>query len=252
MIELLHANFEDLHTVGRVDLVIADPPDNLGLGYDGYPDKLDTQEYEARLRKWVTLCCEHTKGPVFFTFNERWTRVVEQAINDNSIPLIQRLYWRWTFGVNQQKRYVPSIRPIYWLNSGTIYPAAIRVPSDRQLKYKDKRAKAGGKMPDNVWDFPRVCGTFKERRRWHVCQLPEALVERIVLGHSQPGDRVLDPFIGSGTTAYVCQKHGRDCLGVDQSSYYLGKIAQELDHRSAAPIGFSGSGTEAQNFERPG
>ncbi len=56
-------------------------------------------------------------------------------------------------------------------------------------------------------------------------------MERIILGHSLPGDCVLDGFIGSGTTAYVCQKLNRNCIGVDVSKFYLDKITEEYDER---------------------
>lgn len=56
---------------------------------------------------------------------------------------------------------LPCVRPVYWLNDRRIYPERIRIPSDRQVKYHDDRAKAGGKMPDNLWAFSRSCGTFR-------------------------------------------------------------------------------------------
>lgn len=92
-------------------------------------------------------------------------------------------------------RYTSSVRPVYWLKDPYISPTKARIPSARQEKYGDKRANPEGKMPDNLWIYSRVCGTFKERRKWHPCQLPEALVRRILKNHSSKGARVLDPFI---------------------------------------------------------
>jgi len=121
------------------------------------------------------------------------------------------------------------------LNKNIIYPESIYVPSARQEKYGDKRANPKGKMPSNLWEFPRVCGTFKEKRAWHETQHPEALIKRIILGHSKPGDTVLDAFIGSGTTAIVCNELGnRNCVGIDQSQFYLDKIQEELNGRNKA------------------
>lgn len=233
-VKLIQGKFQDVDIVDSIDLVVADPPDNNGTKYDSYADCLAQAEYEKLLVDWLVKCCCLTSGPVFYTFADKWIPIVEDGIRRNSLKLVQRLWWRWTFGQHNARRYTPSVRPIYWLNSDIVYPDAIRVPSARAAKYGDKRADPRGRMPDNVWDFSRVCGTFRERRKWHKCQLPEKLVDRIILGHSKPGDRVLDPFIGSGTTAYCADANGRHFTGVDQSRFYLDEIQAEITRRREA------------------
>jgi site-specific DNA-methyltransferase (adenine-specific) len=91
---------------------------------------------------------------------------------------------------------------------------AVRVPSDRQTKYRDKRANPKGRVPGDVWHVPRVCGTFRERRD-HCCQTPEEVVERIIRVASNPGDLVVDPMCGTGTTLAVAKRLGRRYLGVE-------------------------------------
>lgn len=232
MIELIHGRFELIGrtTIGKVDLIVADPPDNIGKKYDGFKDRLPVEEYEANILCWLCKMTDLTNGPIFFTFNEKWTKTVENAIEELSIPLIQRLQWYYTFGQDQthNNKYALCYRPLYWLNSAYVCPKQIKVPSARQTKYKDKRAAPEGKMPANIWEFPRICGTFKERRNWLPTQLPEALVERIIKGHRPSGGRVLDPFIGSGTTAIVCDKLGIDCLGIEISKPIIQKTAEYL------------------------
>ena len=232
MIKLVHGQFECIPAaaLGYIDLIIADPPDNIGLKYDGFKDKVSKDEYEDNINCWLSRMYQLTNGPIFFTFNERWTKEVENAIDILKIPLIQRLQWYFTFGQDQTRRgkYSLCSRPIYWLNSEYVRPKEIKVPSARQVKYKDKRAAGGGKMPANVFEFSRICGTFKERRSWSPTQLPEALVERIVKGHCSPGGRVLDPFIGSGTTAIVCERLGLDCVGLEVSEPTISMTAEHL------------------------
>jgi len=231
---LVCSKFEelDLSEIGPVDLCVADPPDNVGKGYDGYQDRLPKTEYQRLIKEWLRRCCEITTGPVFFTFSEKWLADVEEAIREHRLKLIQRCWWYYTFGQAARVRYTPCVRPVYWLNDSRIFGQRIRVPSARQLKYGDKRAKAGGKMPDNLWAFSRVCGTFHEKRKWHCCQLPEQMVERIILGHSNPGDTICDPFVGSGTTVYCCDRLGRHIVGIDQSQLYLDKIREERERRA--------------------
>jgi len=220
-VKLINGAFESIQwsELEGVDLVVADPPDNIGLKYEGFKDKQHPTEYAAKMKTWLGRMADLTDGPIFFTFNEKWTREVEDAIDDLSIPLIQRLQWYYTFGQDQTRngKYALCYRPIYWLNSNYVIPENIKVPSARLAKYNDKRASKGGKMPQNVWEFPRICGTFKERRKHCPTQLPESLVERIVKGHCRPGGRVLDPFLGSGTTAIVCKRLDTDCIGIDVS-----------------------------------
>ncbi len=122
----------------------------------------------------------------------------------------------------------------------------IRVPSARQLVYGDKRANPKGRLPDDTWVlrpqdlpdgfqsgedtwyFPRVAGTFKERAGFHGCQMPEQLLGRIIRTCSQPGQVVLDPFAGSGTTLAVAKKLHREFIGFELSSDYAGKIEERL------------------------
>ena len=106
---------------------------------------------------------------------------------------------------------------------------AVRIPSDRQLLYNDKRANPAGKMPDDVWNgYSRVCGTFKERTGWHPCQMPESLLKRIIAASSNPGDCVLDPFCGSGTTAAAACQLNRHYVGIEISPQYVENAKNRL------------------------
>ena len=229
-IKLINGKFEDIDpkVIGKPGLCIIDPPDNIKVKYENYKDNLSSTEYVCLLEKWIVKACEITDGPVFLSFNEKWINNVEIIINKNNIKLNKRIYWHFGFCQNNRYNYSSSIRPIYFLNKNIIYPNNIKIPSDREVKYKDKRAKSGGKMPSNLWSFPRICGNFKERRKWHPCAHPEALIERIVLGHSKSREIVLDPFVGSGVSARVCVKYNRDCIGIDCSEFYLDQIKKEL------------------------
>jgi site-specific DNA-methyltransferase (adenine-specific) len=129
----------------------------------------------------------------------------------------------------------------------------IRVPSARQTTYADRRANPLGKLPDDTWVLrpqederffqpdtdtwyvSRVCGTFKERTG-HPCQMPEALLERIIRVASNPGDLVLDPFAGSGTTLVAAKRLGRRYLGIELSGEYADKVRKRLADHSPTPV----------------
>ena len=79
----------------------------------------------------------------------------------------------------------------------------------------------------DVFEFPRVTGNSKQRRKWHDNQLNEALVAKCVKLCTAPGGRVLDPFGGTGTTGRVCTANGRHCTMIEIDSMYCQKISEE-------------------------
>lgn len=228
MIDLICGKFEEIEIKDNINLSFHDFPDNEKVKYENYDDNLKIEDYVNLLNIWIKKACLITSGPVFISFSQKYTYFIEQIIINNSIPLIQRIYWYFSFGQANKKRYTPSLRPIYWLQNNTIYEDKIRIPSQRIIRYKDKRANPLGKLPDNLWEFSRVCGTFSEKRKFHKNQFPEKLMERIILGHSKEGELVCDGFVGSGTTAIVCKRLNRNCIGIDVSQYYLDQIKEEL------------------------
>ena len=81
---------------------------------------------------------------------------------------------------------------------------------------------------EDVWYFPRVNGTFKERSGWHGCQMPEQLLARIIRACSHEGELVLDPFCGSGTTPAVAKKLSRTYLAYEMSKDYAARATERL------------------------
>ena len=94
----------------------------------------------------------------------------------------------------------------------------------------------------DTWNVSRVCGTFKEREGWHGCQMPMGVLNRIILASSNPGDVVLDPFNGSGTTVVAAALLGRKYVGIDQSAEYVEYARKRLEHAldAAAASGANG------------
>ncbi|MFN3166721.1 MAG: DNA-methyltransferase [Phycisphaeraceae bacterium] len=124
----------------------------------------------------------------------------------------------------------PSAKDWYQRPQDAIDASAKRMGPD-----VDDNAPDGGYFDADcdTWYLSRLCGTFKEREQWHPCQLPEALLERIIRTSSNAGDLVFDPFAGSGTTLTVANKLGRDWLGCELSADYreraLTRIASAAD-----------------------
>lgn len=212
------------------DMVFADPPDNIGLEYDGYSDKMPIALYRCLLRNMV-FRCQHLAPIAWVSFNARWTATMGHIIDQWIGPDYD--YWpcvqTFTFGTNQKNWLTNGHRPLWCIfhKDAKFHPEQILVESWRQ-QHGDKRAKAGGRIPDDVFDFPRVTGNSKQRRPWHKTQLHEGLVERCVRFSTPEGGRVLDPFAGTGTTGRVCKRIGRECTLIEQSASYCLNIAAEL------------------------
>jgi site-specific DNA-methyltransferase (adenine-specific) len=218
----------------KAAMVFADPPDNLGLKYDGYKDKKSAGEYIQDMTGWLSAAMEQAPI-VWFSIYHRWLADVfgqlvfwkgKNLLDDWSFKLF---IWRFTFGQHSDSDCGNGFRPIIRMTKkdARLYPDAIREPSKRQIIYNDKRANPAGRVPDDVWDFSRVCGTFIERRKWHPTQHPEALIERIVKFSTMPGDIVIDMFAGTGTVNRVCEKLNRNCYGIEISRYYCEQILKE-------------------------
>lgn len=220
----------------KAKMVFADPPDNLGAEYDGYEDKLPNSKYRVWFDKMIDTILLSKNSPDIFWLSYYY-KYQQLVFQHTGVPFVnpaklewRQFIWRFTFGQHRHTDCGNGYRPIMrWMKEDAIiYPDVIRVPSARQSVYNDKRANPKGRVPDDVWDFSRVCGTFNERRKWHPTQHPEALMERIIKFSCVPGDLVIDLFAGSGTTQRVCKRLNIACIGIDISESYCEKIKEEL------------------------
>ncbi|GAC1448912.1 MAG: hypothetical protein NVSMB9_32530 [Isosphaeraceae bacterium] len=239
---------------GTVDLAFADPPFNIGYDYDIYDDRRDADQYLAWTRRWVAEVARVLKpnGTFWLAIGDEFAAELKViAHREVGLSLRSWVIWYYTFGVHCKKKFARSHAHLFHFvkdpKSFTFNDEAIRVPSARQLVYFDSRADPRGRVPDDTWILrpqdvpdgfppegdtwyiPRVCGTFKERAGWHGCQMPEQLLGRILRACSHPGDVVLDPFAGSGTTLVVARKLDRRYLGFELSPEYAARIQSRLD-----------------------
>ena len=211
----------------QADLIFADPPFNIGYKYDVYEDRKKYDEYHAWTVEWMAVCCRVLKptGSFWVAIGDDYAAEVRIIARGLGLTLRNWVIWHYTFGQNTKRKFARSHTHLfYWVKDPakfTFNDTAVRVPSARQTTYADKRANPAGKLPDDVWSFSRVCGTFNERVRWHPCQMPEKVLERIIRACSDPSGLVLDPFSGSGTTCVAAARLGRKYFGIDISPEYV-------------------------------
>jgi site-specific DNA-methyltransferase (adenine-specific) len=228
------------------DLVFADPPFNIGYKYDKYKDKVKSKRYIAWSKDWMGACVDVLKpnGSFYIAIGDDYAAHIRLIGEELGLTLRNWIVWHYTFGQQTTQKFARAHTHIFYFikdkDSYTFNDHTVRVPSDRQLTYNDKRANPVGKMPDDVWNtYSRICGTFKERVSWHPCQMPETLLSRIISVSSNEGDLVLDPFIGSGTTAAAALQLGRQYSGFDISESYVEKTIERLAELEAQGDGDS-------------
>ena len=242
-----------------IDLVFADPPFNIGYEYDGYKDKQAPSKYRAWLQEWIgwSWIKVKTRGSIWVAMGDEFVADAATALRESGFYLRNWVVWYYTFGVNCQRKFNRSHTHLLYYTKHrtkfTFHKRAVAVPSERTRRYNDKRADPGGKCPDNtwmlnpadfgafdpeedVWHFPRVCGTFKEREGWHGCQMPLPLMVRIVECCSNEGDLVVDPFAGSGTTLAAAKGCNRKWLGFDISDKYAKLSRQRVQKMTAGSL----------------
>lgn len=224
---------------GSVRLVFADPPYNKGVRYGPHHnDNMKPAAYLAWCRRWMKLVHGRLTddGSFLLLIDQEWAHRLAVAGEDLGFHLRQTVTWYETFGVNCTRKFNRCSRALLYFtrdNRRFVFnAAAVNRPSDRQTKYNDKRANPAGKIWDDVWNIPRLAGTHKERILGFKTQLPLKLLRPIVGFASDPGDLVLDPFAGSGTTGVVCVELGRRFVGIEQGEQYAAIASARI---AAAP-----------------
>lgn len=231
----LHQNdcIQLLPKLGQYDMLFADPPDNIGLKYESHVDKMPDDEYVDWFKKFLCIAVCHAPI-VWVSFNAKWqlqfAGVFQSVMQWKSDWEFKPCTQTFTFGQHNSHDLSNCHRPLWRLKQkdAPLYPDQILVESERQ-KMGDKRANPIGKVPGDVFNFPRVVGNSAERRSWHPTQLNQKLVERCVLLSTPPGGSVIDPFAGTGTTLRVCERLGRPCDSIEIDPSYCDLLAVDLD-----------------------
>lgn len=229
---------EWLRECDRYDMIFADPPDNIGLKYGEYVDKIPDLQYYGMLENIMHLAVMKCR---VFWLSYYWRHDIEikrraWSITKGRLWNAKTFIWRFTFGQHTHSDCGSGFRFLLRLASPGWTPdtTGIRIPSVRQA-IGDKRADSRGRVPDDVWEFdadsvwdeyPRIVGNSPERREWHPTQHPEGLIERVF--RLSGGRRYLDCFAGTGTCLRVAKKLGVDCDAIEIDAGYAGRISTDV------------------------
>ena len=143
---------------------------------------------------------------------------------NEQLLLRNRIVWTFGHGLNSEHRFSGRHETNLWFTKGNDYIFnldCVRVPQKYPGKTFFKGKRKGeisgnplGKNPTDVWDIPNVKANHVEKTE-HPCQFPEALAQRLILALTNESDIVLDPFLGSGTTALACHLNNRRFVGFE-------------------------------------
>ncbi|MHC4946737.1 MAG: DNA-methyltransferase [Planctomycetota bacterium] len=214
---------------GSVDLVFADPPFNWDVPYDEWHDGMPRDVYERFTFDWLDGCIAalSDRGAMWVNIPDDTAAEVVLHLKRRGLTMINWCIWHFRFGQHRDSSFIMSkVHALYFVKDPdrrTWNPDAVLEPSDRASIYADPRTQAketnkGRRVPMDVWYgryWGRIQGNNKERRQHHHNQIPEAYLERVILACSDPGDLVLDPFLGSGTTCTVARAYDRRSIGLE-------------------------------------
>ncbi|MEI8135517.1 MAG: DNA methyltransferase [bacterium] len=214
------------------DLVIADPPYNIGKDFGNKSDKQNPTAYKEWVLKWVALLNPVVKksGAVYICCDWKQSSLYESALKENGFKIMNRITWKREKGRGASKNWKQNMEDIWFAvkdsNNYLFNIADVKIakkviaPYRVDGKPKDWYTKDDGTHermthPSNIWTDLTVPFWSMPENTEHPTQKPEALIERIILASSNPGNRVLDLFSGSGTTSVVAQRLGRKCIGIE-------------------------------------
>jgi len=212
-----------------VDLIVADPPYNLGKNYGNNQDSKGFEEYLSFSKKWSKEAHRILKptGTLYIFMGFRFISYLYHIL-DRELGMFFNswIVWHYTQGMGRKKGFSPRHDDILMFTKSKRYKFNldnIRVPQ----KYYRDRNNMRGANPGDVWIFSHV-HYCNENRQKHPTQKPEALIERMVLASTNADDLVVDPFCGSGTTLRVCQQLKRDAIGIEINPDYVSMIKNRL------------------------
>jgi len=225
-----------------IDLTITSPPYNIGKQYE---TKRDLNDYIDWCEQWIRMIHGVTRPKGAFWLNIGYLSVAGRA-RAMPIPyllwdrvdffLVQEIVWNYGAGVAARKSFSPRNEKFLWyVKDETDYIFHLDAVRDPDVKYplqrKNGKLKCNplGKNPTDVWQFPKVTSGRNRssiERTPHPAQFPVAVIDRIIKACSDPGDIILDPFLGSGTTAEVALRNDRCVVGFEIREDYV-EIAKE-------------------------
>jgi len=236
-----------------VNLMVTSPPYNINITYGNkwkngklisakgkkYKDNLSEVEYRSMISNVISETKRVLKddGQIWFNIKNRYDK-------GNMIPpywileYFQDMYlkniviWNFDWGGSTNKRFCSRYEYFFFFTKDkdkyTFNLDDVKIPA---LNYRPDRYKSQLKNPSDVWNISLVSGNSPERTD-HPAQFPEEIIKRIIKASTNNGDLVLDPFMGSGTTAVCAQNLGRNYVGYETEKEFIEMANKRLSNEN--------------------
>jgi len=225
-----------------VNLTVTSPPYNIGKEYESL---IETSDYIDWCVKWIREIYRITSANGAFWLNVGYFEVKNKGLavpipyllwDKTDFYLLQEIVWNYAAGVACKSRFSPRNEKLLWyVKNQQQYTFNLDDVRDPNVKYPNQKKNGKlkcnplGKNPTDVWQIAKVTsGTNRssKERTPHPAQFPTEMIERIIKSSSNWGDLVIDPFMGSGSTAVAAIENGRNVIGFEIEEKYV-QIAQK-------------------------
>jgi len=229
---------------GVINLAITSPPYNIGKEYES---TMEIEEYIQWCSTWLQQVARLIADNGAFWLNLGYIPISDRGkaipipyLLWDKVPMFlqQEVIWNYGAGVAGKRFFSPRNEKFLWyLKNSDSYTFNLDQIRDPNVKYPNQKKNGKikvnpiGKNPSDVWEFPKVtsgAGRASKERTPHPAQFPIAVIDRIILGCSNSNDLIMDPFLGSGTTAAVAIRRGRYCVGFEIRKDYCDIACERL------------------------
>ena len=225
-----------------IDLIVTSPPYNVDIAYSSNNDSLDYQNYLQFSRKWFTKCYHLAKDDGRFCVNIPLDKNKggHNSVYADLVSIAKMVGWQYFSSIVWNEGNI-SRRTAWgsWMSASAPYVIApvemIVIFYKKQWKKQNKGESDISRddfmsWTNGVWVF----NGESKKRIGHPAPFPVELPKRCIKLFSYVGDTVLDPFLGSGTTALACKKFGRKAIGVDLDAGYCDLAVTRINKETKA------------------
>ena len=227
-----------------VDLLIADPPYNLSKDYSGARfSRMPEADYAAWTARWLDLCLPLLKpGASVYVCCDWRSGLVIGPLLEERLKLRNRITWQREKGRGARANWKSAMEDIWFATVSEDYcfhPERVRQRRRVLAPYREggvpkdwEQTEAGrfrNTAPSNFWDDITVPFWSMRENTPHPTQKPEKLLAKLILASSEPGDLILDPFLGSGSSAAAAKKLGRRFVGIEENGRYCAWALKRLE-----------------------
>ena len=227
-------------------LIIIDPPYNLDKDFHGNKfSSMKSDDYENYLRSWFYKVCDKlmSNGTLYMCGDWKCAASMQRVIEER-LTIINRITWQREKGRGAKSNWKNAMEDIWFAvkNPNDYYFDVEAVKMRRKViapykvdgKPKDWEETDNGNFrityPSNFWDDISIPFWSMPENTDHPTQKPEKLYAKLILASTKPGDKIFDPFLGSGTAAVVAQKLGRQFCGIELNHQYCLWAAKRLNN----------------------